>query len=163
MQKQWNDVVVLFKQQFPHEKRESNQCLTSRFYRDNDLPAIDENWQFICEGMERSGHSAAGRKVQRQPAKVRDRASSQHKDAPHKLVEKHPLRALSYPWVAAEHKERAQRILEVDRRDEMMGCLSSKLSILDVLGNDANDPTDAGKWRKVILQADEYSNKEASR
>jgi hypothetical protein len=115
-EKKWDIVREAFQRRFPHENRNSNQCLTSRYYRDNELPETDEQWRLRTENG----------KVVTTPAKVRDRSAEGTKDAPHKFVDKHPRRALKYNWVDEEDKERARAILKQDEREEDLGRLSGK-------------------------------------
>lgn len=97
----WQNMLVLWNQQFG-TKRLTVQCLSSRYYRDNKIPALDECGKPI---LDRNG------KAVMIPAKVRDRNTAEGKDIPFTFVEKHPYWALRYDWVSPAHKEKARNIL----------------------------------------------------
>ncbi|KAH8653052.1 hypothetical protein BGZ60DRAFT_533248 [Tricladium varicosporioides] len=114
--KAWKDFPRLYFIQFleplgitelPND-RNTAQCFSSRYYRDNDRPAIDENGNYMI---------GSNGRVQLVPAKVRDRTTPEGKaqDIPYTLVEKHPERALMYSWVQEVHKEEARAILRGER------------------------------------------------
>jgi hypothetical protein len=115
----------LFWKQFPERradlapggKEPSEQILSSRHYRDNLVPRLDDDGNYMLD--------SKGRLVE-DNAKVRDGNTPQgrEKDVPVKLVEKHPWRAINYKWVLSEHKLAAQKIME----DDEMGLGGSKFS-----------------------------------
>ncbi|KAH7317350.1 hypothetical protein BKA65DRAFT_515791 [Rhexocercosporidium sp. MPI-PUGE-AT-0058] len=89
--------------QFPEDHREPKQAFSSRLYRENCYPMLDENGGLVrdCDGepiITRIG--------------VRKRKDLEFRDLPYKLWEKHPEWALYWDWVLPEHKVMAQKILE---------------------------------------------------
>jgi len=153
--KRWTDIVDLFAQQFPGEQRQTPQCLTSRSYRDNQLPYLDENWNLTFEDDEGPGQYGP-RKVRLHPAKVRDRTAHCFKDAPYKLIEKHPERALQHSWVSEEHKDKARILLEDDKHGERIGRVTSRFLHAGKLPQ-LKFVTDTAMWRKRIKEADAYN------
>ncbi|TAQ83402.1 hypothetical protein B7494_g8269 [Chlorociboria aeruginascens] len=108
----WDKVLTAFQRQFHAQRahktqRDSNQCLSSRYYRDNRFPELDE------DGEQRL--SPDGRPLWI-PAKVRSRTTPEGKieNLPYRLVDKHPERALRYPWVTEDFKEIAK--MNLDRK-----------------------------------------------
>ncbi|CAG8960368.1 hypothetical protein HYFRA_00012443 [Hymenoscyphus fraxineus] len=102
----WKSLPVKFQEEFSTETRDSDQCFSSRYYRDNQVPEHN-NWEPIL------GSDGRPRLM---PAKVRQRQTPEGRalDIPYKLVEKHPERALTYSWVGRAHKEAARDILRMD-------------------------------------------------
>lgn len=102
----WKSLPIKFQQQFATETRDSDQCFSSRYYRDNQVPDHD-NWEPILGSDGRPRLMAA---------KVRQRQTPEGRalDIPYKLVEKHPERAITYSWVGRDHKETAREILRTD-------------------------------------------------
>jgi hypothetical protein len=102
--KSWKEMLVLWHIQFPDDPRESDQCLSSRYYRNNKAPEVDQ-----------SGNPIVGPngKAVMFSAKVRSRTTPQGKamDVPFKFVEKHPEAALTYAWVSEEDKAIARKII----------------------------------------------------
>jgi hypothetical protein len=99
----------------PGEKRESLDCLNSRYYRDNIIPALTSDGELV--------YGKSG-KVVWVDHKVRDRSTVEGKDIPFTLVEKHPVWCLVYPWVSPEHKLAAQKVIDEVNSGRM---LDSKL------------------------------------
>ncbi|TVY28463.1 hypothetical protein LHYA1_G003424 [Lachnellula hyalina] len=104
----WKELPSLFALQFPgvygYDSRTSDQCFSSRGYRDNRRPLTDKDWNPI---LNENG------KVTWVEALVRERSTSEgmELDYPFTLVELHPERAVQYEWVSEEHKAMARRIL----------------------------------------------------
>jgi hypothetical protein len=126
----YNDLLPLFWEQFPERwdpvtsPRATGQMISSRLYRDNDRPELDENnkWGFDDKG-----------KLKMVKAKVREQTTAEGKDLsfPYTLVEKWPARLLEYEWkmpILEEHKEMARRILRGDDPNDPQG--SKLISIL---------------------------------
>jgi hypothetical protein len=102
-QKAWPEVHALFVRQFRDTERLTESCLSSRYYRANTVPQVNENGDPVLD--------ATG-KVVMIPAKVRDRATAEGKNKPFRFVEKHPEFALVYDWVRDEDKAKAMGILQ---------------------------------------------------
>lgn len=106
----WKELPSLFALQFPdvhgygYDSRTSDQCFSSRGYRDNRRPLINEEWNLILDDNGR---------VTWVEALVRERSTAEgmELDYPFTLVELHPERAAQYVWVSDEHKAMARRIL----------------------------------------------------
>jgi len=102
------ELLPRFFDQFPerYHPKATVQTLTSRYYRDNTVPELDENgkWQ-----IDEKGH------LKLQSAKVRSRSTVVGKDIPRGLVDKWPARLLTYTnWkcpVLEKDRERARKIL----------------------------------------------------
>jgi hypothetical protein len=103
----WPEILALFLQQFPEYQSAdpplSVQCLSSRYYRANEAPMLDENGEPVLDS---SG------KVRMIRCKVRGRNMGQGKHIPYLLVDKHPDFALVYDWVKPEDKVKATRIVQ---------------------------------------------------
>jgi hypothetical protein len=104
----WKALPAKFAAQFPDadgfDVRTSDQCFSSRGYRDNRRPDIDDDW------MPRLGEDG---KVVWILAKVRERSTPEGRERqfPYTLVEQRPELAIKFSWVSGEHKEMARRIL----------------------------------------------------
>lgn len=101
----FKDVMPLFQKRFPDVLRESTQCFSSRYYRDNVVPQLDKNG---CLMFDEKG------KLLVEEAQVRDRNTPEGKakSVPFTLVDKWPHRAVTYDWVSKEHKAIARLILD---------------------------------------------------
>ena len=102
--KSWKEMLVLWHLQFPDDPRESDQCLSSRQYRDNKALEVNQDGNPIV---------GPNGKAVMFCAKVRSRTTPQGKamDVPFKFVEKHPEAALTYAWVSEDDKEIARKII----------------------------------------------------
>ena len=102
--KSWKEMLVLWHIQFPDDPRESDQCLSSRQYRDNKALEVNQDGNPIV---------GPNGKAVMFCAKVRSRTTPQGKamDVPFKFVEKHPEAALRYAWVSEDDKEIARKII----------------------------------------------------
>jgi hypothetical protein len=102
----WKSLPTKFLKQFS-DRRDTDQCFSSRYYRDNEVP-VHQNWVIQREG---------GKPVMRAcNVRKRNKPDGVLDDIPFKLVEKHPERALTYKWVSAKDKERADNIIKRDKR-----------------------------------------------
>jgi len=121
------ELLPRFFDQFPerYHPKATVQTLTSRYYRDNTVPELDEkgNWQ-----VDEKGH------LKLQSAKVRGRSTVVGKDIPRTLVDKWPARLLTYDkWkcpVLEKDKERARRILAGNDPSDPQG--SKSISQFDI-------------------------------
>jgi hypothetical protein len=122
----WKDLPSLFALQFPdihgYESRTSDQCFSSRAYRDNRRPLIDEDWNPILDENGRVTWVDA-------PVRERSTAEGMELDYPFTLVELHPERAIQYDWVSWEYKATARRILASPslKGSKCLGLLSMTL------------------------------------
>jgi len=110
----WKDIHLLFLTTFPPNDnsppRESDQCMSSRLYRDNVIPILgvnggpqwDEKGSLVSE-----------------PAKVRDRTTEEgkRKGVPYRLVDKYPWRVVAnvggaYNFVSERDRNIAKMIEE---------------------------------------------------
>jgi len=104
----WKALPAKFAVQFPDADgfgiRDSDQCFSSRGYRDNRRPDLDDDWNL------KLGEDG---KVVWILAKVRERSTPEGRERqfPYTLVEQRPELAIKYSWVSREHKEMARRIL----------------------------------------------------
>lgn len=118
-------IQLMFDLQFPEEKRDTDQCFSSRTYRDHVIPVVNENWDltFTNQG-----------KVVTKDSKVRKKNEPEFQLVPFDLVSRLPHKALEYSWVSGHHKRKALAIIEQDQRDAALGCLSgmSSPSHLDI-------------------------------
>lgn len=100
----WEETHARFFQKWPGAKRDSVPCITSRYYRSNLLPKLNNNGKPM---LEQNG------KFVMCPAKVRERATDEGKDTPFLFVDLYPEWALEYDWVIPEHKDKAMRVLQI--------------------------------------------------
>lgn len=100
----WPQTHARFFQIWPGEKRDSVPCITSRYYRSNLLPKLNNNGTPM---LDQNG------KFIMFPAKVRERAKDEGKDTPFLFVDLYPEWALVYNWVIPEHKDKAMRVLQI--------------------------------------------------
>jgi hypothetical protein len=111
--KSWKEMLVSWHIQFSDDPRESDQCLSSRYYRNNKAPEVDQ-----------SGNPIVGPngKAVMFSAKVRSRTTPQGKamDVPFKFVEKHPEAALTYAWVSEGDKAIARKIISGETVESRM-------------------------------------------
>jgi hypothetical protein len=111
----WEEIKENFYVKFPDVQRRRNSAaaFSSRFYRGNRVPKLDENSQPVID--------TNGNFVMMQ-ANVKDRVKG---DWPSRLVDLHPELVLSYGWVTEEGKKEANEILEIlDGRRENTGNVS---------------------------------------
>lgn len=119
----WKALPTLFAFQFPDEQgfdtRISDQCFSSRGYRDNRRPLVNEKWNLMFD---------EDGKVVMIDAKVRERSTAEGMalDYPFTLVELHPRLAIQYSWVSDEHKAMARKIL-MSPSLEGSKCMGSSL------------------------------------
>ncbi|PQE10797.1 hypothetical protein CJF30_00008942 [Rutstroemia sp. NJR-2017a BBW] len=106
----WEPLLVLFKRAFPTRARESDQCLSSRYYRTNKFRLFDENDKFMRD---------ENGKIMYLSAKVRGRSTPEGKAEalPYTLVQMNPQKGLKYSWVKEIHKKE-MRILAAEMDDE---------------------------------------------
>lgn len=124
----FNDMLPLFWEQFPERwdpfssPEATGQMLSSRYYRDNDRPDVDD------EG--KCGFDDKG-KLRLIKAPVRQQTTDEGKELsfPMTMVDKWPARLLEYDWklgILEEHKERAVQILAGNDKSDPQG---SKLTV----------------------------------
>ncbi|ESZ89670.1 hypothetical protein SBOR_9945 [Sclerotinia borealis F-4128] len=103
LNKHWPEILSLFRRHFIQRQRDSEQCLSSRYYRSNHLKMYDASGRPM---LDKNG------KVRKISAKVRRRATpaGRVEALPYTLVQKHPQRAMAYSWVSSEHKFDAGRL-----------------------------------------------------
>ncbi|KAG0650572.1 hypothetical protein D0Z07_3209 [Hyphodiscus hymeniophilus] len=137
-------MLPLFFDQFPnrYEPNATEQTLSSRYYRDNDRPWLDENnnWDVDEKGA-----------LKTVKAKVRDATTAEGRDLdfPMSLVDKWPARLLCEKYrhwkspILEEDRERAEQILA---------------------GNDPNDPHGKrAEWRRILCATEHLMYKPHSR
>ncbi|KAG9246784.1 hypothetical protein BJ878DRAFT_416179 [Calycina marina] len=110
------EIQILFQSRFTDVFRDSNQCFSSRVYRDNVVPQLDDNGKSLSGNLLFDSKG----KLLLTEAKVRDRTTPEGKEKciPYTLVDKWPHRAIKYDWVSEEHKHIARLILQgVDPSD----------------------------------------------
>lgn len=124
----WKDALEEFKLRWSVDPRETDQCLSSRHYRDNrgplfrSLPAGEvkpgeDDFEIIIKN---------GKPVWKLfHIRARNTPQGEEDDHPYTLAEKHPRRAVTYSWVSEEHKEMAREIMREDMEMEKTGQLSS--------------------------------------
>jgi hypothetical protein len=118
----WREMLVLWRIQFPNDQRESDQCLSSRYYRDNKAPQVNQDGNPIVR---------PNNKAVMFSAKVRNRTTPQGKamDVPFKFVEKHPEAALTYAWVSEDNKKIARKIIS----GEITESRTSEFFVINVI------------------------------
>ncbi|KAM3081975.1 hypothetical protein ACMFMG_004435 [Clarireedia jacksonii] len=109
----WDPLLLVFKRAFPGRSRESDQCLSSRYYRANKFRLFDENGKVMRD---------ENGKIMYLSAKVRGRGTPEGREEglPYTLVQVSPQRGLKYSWVREVHKEE-MRILAAEMGDEARG------------------------------------------
>lgn len=121
LHKHWPQVQSCFRHQFVERQRDSEQCLSSRYYRDNCLNMYDENGEPIRD---------ENGKIKTISAKVRGRGTpaGRLEGLPYTLVQKHPERSIRYSWVSDQHKAEARQLAaEMSEKERGMYFLSSTL------------------------------------
>lgn len=105
LRKHWPEILSLFRQYFRQRQRDSEQCLSSRYYRDNCCKMYDANGRPMRDD---------NGKIRVISCKVRSRGTPAGREEalPFTLVQKHPSRAMRYPWVSEQHKVEARRLAE---------------------------------------------------
>ncbi|KAF7857241.1 hypothetical protein EAF04_009482 [Stromatinia cepivora] len=105
LNKPWPEILSCFKRYFIDRQRDSEQSLSSRFYRDNCFKMYDANDRPMRDG---------NGKIIMISAKVRQRGTPAGREEalPFTLVQKHPERAMRYPWVSEQHKVEARRLAD---------------------------------------------------
>jgi hypothetical protein len=116
----WPDILTLFIQRFPEyqnlECPLTVPCLSSRYYRDNKVPMLDEQGKLVLDSNDR---------FIMVPWKIRQRNTADGKCIPYLFVDMHPELASIYDWVKPEDKARAERILQsLDEEVEELGISS---------------------------------------
>jgi hypothetical protein len=98
----WGKIHKNFYAKFPdaREHCDSSAGLSSRFYRSNRVPNLDENSQPVVD---------ANRHFVTMEAPVRDREEGHW---PSRLVDLHPESVLAYGWVT-EKSKKANEILQI--------------------------------------------------
>jgi hypothetical protein len=106
---EYKTMLPLFHAEFPdrYDPLATGQTLSSRTYRDNDRPWLDENGAW---GLDEKG------KLKMVQSKVRHRNTAEGKELafPYTLVDKWPAMVLEYQWkspILEEDKEKARQIL----------------------------------------------------
>lgn len=119
------DMLPLFFEQFPErfEPNATEQILSSRYYRDNDRPWLDENGNW---GVDQKGA------LKTVKTKVRDATTAEGKelDFPRSLVDKWPARLLCERYrhwkspILEEDRDRARQILAGQDPNDLHGSKS---------------------------------------
>lgn len=119
--KHWPEVLSCFKKYF--RGRESEQCLSSRYYRDNNIKMYDKSGRIVRD------ENGRARKIS---AKVRRRGTpvGRLEALPSTLVQKHPERAMKYPWVSEIHRAEMRKLAAEMSDLERGTCLSSPYPII---------------------------------
>ncbi|APA15033.1 hypothetical protein sscle_14g098030 [Sclerotinia sclerotiorum 1980 UF-70] len=101
LNKPWPEILSFFKRYFID--RDSEQSLSSRYYRDNCFKMYDADGRPMRD---------ENGKIRMISAKVRQRGTPAGREEalPYTLVQKHPERAMRYPWVSEQHKVEARRL-----------------------------------------------------
>ncbi|KAK6599225.1 hypothetical protein H4I96_08429 [Botrytis cinerea] len=133
LNKHWPEVLLCFRQHFREYQRESEQCLSSRYYRDNNIKI----------------------KVRR-----RGTPAGRLEGIPYTLVQKHPERAMKYSWVSEHHRVEMKRLAEImaDQDREIFNSLRAQQLRKDELEGGAVDTTS----ESVEESMDEFSGYEGS-
>ncbi|KAI9641494.1 hypothetical protein NHQ30_010303 [Ciborinia camelliae] len=118
LSKRWPEVLSCFRRFFIYRQRDSEQCLSSRYYRDNFLRMYDDSGKPMRDD---------NGKIRTISAKVRRRATpaGRLEALPYTLVQKHPERAIQYSWVAEHHKVEATRLV-AEMGDQAREILNSQ-------------------------------------
>ena len=124
-----NDMLPLFFEQFPcrYEPGATEQMLSSRMYRDNKRPVLDEHGRW-------SLNEKGGLKVT--DAKIRDQTTLEglELDLPYKLVDRAPWRVVDGRYdhwkspILEADKRRARAILEGNDPCDVHGSMSPLIS-----------------------------------
>ncbi|KAF7891469.1 uncharacterized protein EAF02_001794 [Botrytis sinoallii] len=110
LNKHWPEVLLCFRKRFRGYQRESEQCLSSRYYRDNNIKMYDESGRVMRDENGRIRYISA--KVRR-----RGTPAGRLEGIPYTLVQKHPERAMKYSWVSEQHRNE-MRILAEETSDQ---------------------------------------------
>ncbi|KAB8289836.1 hypothetical protein EYC80_010468 [Monilinia laxa] len=118
LNKRWPEVLSCFRRCFIERQRDSEQSLSSRYYRDNCLKMYDASDRLMRDD---------NGKIKTISAKVRRRGTPAGREEalPYTLVQKHPERAMRYPWVLEQHKVEARR-LAAEMSDQAREILNSQ-------------------------------------
>ena len=141
----FEEVKMLFRERFPEVLRDSNQCFSSRYYRDNVVPRLDKNGGLMFDDKG---------KLLLEAVKVRDRNTPEGKAkcVPCTLIDRSPWRALTYDWVSKEHKALARSILDGNDPTDPQGSKSSSAPHIDL----TNLLTEKAEWRRILREAEDH-------
>ncbi|TEY86679.1 hypothetical protein BOTCAL_0004g00330 [Botryotinia calthae] len=153
LNKHWPEVLLCFRQHFSGYQRESEQCLSSRYYRDNNIKMYDESGRVMRDENGRTRFISA--KVRR-----RGTPAGRLEGIPYTLVQKHPERAMRYSWVSEQHRIEMKRLAEetTDQKREISNSLRAQQLRKDELEGGAVDTTS----ESVDESMDEFSGYEGS-
>ncbi|KAM0146906.1 hypothetical protein ACHAPG_010893 [Botrytis cinerea] len=153
LNKHWPEVLLCFRQHFREYQRESEQCLSSRYYRDNNIKMYDESGREMRDENGRTRYISA--KVRR-----RGTPAGRLEGIPYTLVQKHPERAMKYSWVSEHHRVEMKRLAEImaDQDREIFNSLRAQQLRKDELEGGAVDTTS----ESVEESMDEFSGYEGS-
>ncbi|TGO16984.1 hypothetical protein BTUL_0022g00860 [Botrytis tulipae] len=121
LNKHWEEVLLYFRKRFRGYQRESEQCLSSRYYRDNNIKMYDESGRVMRDENGRIRYISA--KVRRRGTPV-----GRLEGIPYTLVQKHPERAMNYSWVLEHHRNEMKRLAEekTDQEREQFNSLRAQ-------------------------------------
>ncbi|TGO33306.1 hypothetical protein BHYA_0253g00030 [Botrytis hyacinthi] len=153
LNKHWPEVLLCFRKQFRGYQRESEQCLSSRYYRDNNIKMYDESGRVMRDENGRTRYISA--KVRR-----RGTPAGRLEGIPYTLVQKHPERAMKYSWVLEQHRNEMRRLAEDmgDQEREQSNSLRAQQLRKDEQERGAIDTTS----ESVDESMDEFSGYEDS-
>ena len=123
LRKHWPEILSFFRHNFRERQRDSEQCLSSRYYRDNCWKMYDANGRPMRDD---------NGKIRVISCKVRSRGTPAGREEalPFTLVQKHPSRAMRYTWVSEQHKAEARRLAEEMTDQERGMCLPSFIPLV---------------------------------
>jgi len=141
----FDEVKMLFRERFPEVLRDSNQCFSSRYYRDNVVPRLDKNG---CLMFDDKG------KLLLEAVKVRDRNTPEGKAkcVPFTLIDRSPWRALTYDWVSKEHKAIARLILDGTDPTDPQGSKLGSIPHIEL----TNSAAEKAEWRRILREAEDH-------
>jgi len=141
----FHEVKILFGKRFPEVSRESNQCFSSRYYRDNVIPQLDENGRLMFDDKGKLQLEAVG-------VRGRNTPEGRAKCVPFTLIDRSPWRAITYDWVSKEHKAIARLILDGIDPTDPQGSRSSFATHRDL----TNFILEKAEWRRVLREAEDH-------
>ncbi|CAD6444884.1 ccdda093-ef53-4298-9a89-ad62c5b8fb59 [Sclerotinia trifoliorum] len=151
LNKTWDEILSFFKRYFVD--RDTEQSLSSRYYRDNCFKMYD------ADGRPMQDENG---KIRTFSAKVRQRGTPAGREEalPYTLVQKHPERAMRYPWVSEQHKVEAQR-LAAEMTDLEREIFNSQ-RVLQLRNDEIASGIAQGRQESANESMDESSNYEGS-
>jgi hypothetical protein len=136
----YNDNKEAFQKLFPGVIRESDQCMSSRLYRANRIPLLDENNQLMFDDKGKL-------LTEKHKVRFRHTPEGKAKGVPITLVDSYPHLAIGFSWVSEEHKLIAELILQGNDPNDNTGSKTHTDPSVQLIDAD-------GHYRACVLARD---------